>query len=309
MGHDIIGDIHGHADQLEALLAKLGYEHRNGSWRHPSRTAVFVGDFIDRGPGQLRTLELVRAMIEAGSARATMGNHEFNAIAFATPDPKAEGVHLRHRHGANGSKNRKQHAAFLAEIPIDSQEHRRWIDWFLELPVWIEEPDFRVVHACWSPRHIEVLRPHLREGARLDLAVVEAASRKGSPLHEALETVLKGQEIALPLGSSFTDKDGHVRHEIRTKWWKPDLATYREAYMGPPGVEISDEPIPALDRIPEPDRPTFIGHYWFPRDSTIEPAARRVACVDYSVANEGPLVAYRFDGESELAAAKFERVW
>ena len=33
MNHDIIGDIHGHADQLEALLAHLGYRHRNGAWR------------------------------------------------------------------------------------------------------------------------------------------------------------------------------------------------------------------------------------------------------------------------------------
>jgi hypothetical protein len=305
MGHDIIGDIHGHADRLEALLAELGYEHRGGAWRHPSRKAVFVGDLIDRGPGQVRTLELVRDMIEAGTARATLGNHEFNAIAFATPDPRNDGLHLRHRHGDKGANNRRQHAAFLAEIPADTEEHRRWIGWFLELPMWIEEPDFQVVHACWSPAHIEALRPHLRDGERLDLAVVEAASRKGSPLYEAVETVLKGQEIALPPGSSFTDKDGHVRHEMRTKWWRPDIATYRDAYVGPRAAEIPDVPLQGLDRIPEPDRPTFIGHYWFPPDSRIEPAARRVACVDYSVANNGPLVAYRFDGETELSADKF----
>jgi hypothetical protein len=29
----------------------------------------------------------VRAMIDAGAARAVMGNHELNAIAWATPDP------------------------------------------------------------------------------------------------------------------------------------------------------------------------------------------------------------------------------
>ena len=36
MSYDIIGDIHGHADKLESLLAKLGYRNRNGCWRHPS---------------------------------------------------------------------------------------------------------------------------------------------------------------------------------------------------------------------------------------------------------------------------------
>ena len=79
--YDVIGDVHGHADRLEALLQKMGYSHRAGAWRHPERTAIYVGDLIDRGPHQVRTLEMVRAMIDAGSARATMGNHEFNAIA------------------------------------------------------------------------------------------------------------------------------------------------------------------------------------------------------------------------------------
>ena len=40
MNHDIIGDIHGQADQLEVLLSHLGYRHHNGAWRHPSRTAI-----------------------------------------------------------------------------------------------------------------------------------------------------------------------------------------------------------------------------------------------------------------------------
>lgn len=211
MAYDIIGDIHGHADRLETLLKQLGYTHRSGAWRHPSRTAIFVGDFVDRGPGQLRTLELVRGMMDAGSARATMGNHEFNAIAWATPDPVNEGHHLRPRHGDKGEKNRRQHEAFLAEVGPDSAAHRAWADWFMELPLWIEEPEFRVVHACWSPRHIETLRPNLRNGNRLTADVVEAASRRGSDLYDAVETVLKGAEVELPDGHSFTDKDGHVR--------------------------------------------------------------------------------------------------
>jgi hypothetical protein len=308
MSHDIIGDIHGHADRLEALLWELGYVHRNGAWRHPSRTAIFVGDFIDRGPGQLRTLELVRDMLDAGSARATMGNHEFNAITWATPDPEKEGQHLRPRHGDKGEKNRRQHQAFLAEISPDSPEHAAWVEWFLDLPLWIEEPSFRVVHACWSPRHIDALRPRLRSGARITMEVVEAASRKGSDLYDAVETVLKGAEVQLPAGHTFTDKDGHVRDAIRTRWWDPSLTTYRSAYIGPKGVEVPDLPIPDLDLIPEPDRPTFIGHYWFDPSEPAAPASKRVACVDYSAGKGGPLAAYRFDGEPELSANKFVAV-
>jgi len=85
-GYDIIGDIHGCAAKLEALLVDLGYrpDAPNGAYRHPDRTAIFVGDLIDRGPGQLRVLEVAKAMADAGTAQVAMGNHEFNAIAYAT---------------------------------------------------------------------------------------------------------------------------------------------------------------------------------------------------------------------------------
>ena len=54
---DIIGDIHGCCDELEALLAQLGYEKAPGeagaepAYRHPEgRRVVFLGDLGDRGP-------------------------------------------------------------------------------------------------------------------------------------------------------------------------------------------------------------------------------------------------------------------
>jgi predicted MPP superfamily phosphohydrolase len=77
---DLIGDIHGHADQLEALLQKLGYTKTNGAYAHPEATALFVGDYIDRGPKIRETLEIVKAMVESLNALALMGNHEYNAF-------------------------------------------------------------------------------------------------------------------------------------------------------------------------------------------------------------------------------------
>ncbi len=116
MSFHIIGDIHGQAGKLKALLHQLGYEQRQGAYRHPGARAIFVGDFIDRGPHQLETLDIVRRMVDAGSARAIMGNHEFNAIAWHTPDPDAPGEYLRPRGGRKGDKNRGQHQAFLREL-------------------------------------------------------------------------------------------------------------------------------------------------------------------------------------------------
>ncbi|MGW0956071.1 polynucleotide kinase-phosphatase [Streptomyces sp. NPDC002545] len=70
---DIIGDIHGCSAELEALLAKLGY----ADGAHPEgRTAVFVGDLVDRGPDSPGVLRRVMSMVEAGGALCVPGNHE-----------------------------------------------------------------------------------------------------------------------------------------------------------------------------------------------------------------------------------------
>jgi hypothetical protein len=88
-GYDIIGDIHGCATHLTDLLAALGYQENDwtGAYWHPERQAIYVGDLVDRGHEQLRVLEIVKRMVDSGSAQIVMGNHEFNAIAFATKPP------------------------------------------------------------------------------------------------------------------------------------------------------------------------------------------------------------------------------
>ncbi|MGW7027015.1 polynucleotide kinase-phosphatase [Streptomyces xanthophaeus] len=70
---DIVGDIHGCSSELETLLGKLGYE--DGA--HPQgRTAVFVGDLVDRGPDSPGVLRRVMGMVKSGNALCVPGNHE-----------------------------------------------------------------------------------------------------------------------------------------------------------------------------------------------------------------------------------------
>ncbi|MEU1454952.1 polynucleotide kinase-phosphatase [Streptomyces avermitilis] len=70
---DIIGDIHGCAAELESLLGKLGY----ADGVHPGgRTAVFVGDLVDRGPDSPGVLRRVMSMVGSGNALCVPGNHE-----------------------------------------------------------------------------------------------------------------------------------------------------------------------------------------------------------------------------------------
>lgn len=70
---DIIGDIHGCARELESLLGTLGY----ADGVHPEgRTAVFVGDLVDRGPDSPAVLRRVMGMVGSGAALCVPGNHE-----------------------------------------------------------------------------------------------------------------------------------------------------------------------------------------------------------------------------------------
>lgn len=80
---DFIGDIHGHADKLEELLLKLGYSRKNGTYSHPRRKILFVGDYIDRVPKIRETLEIVKAMVESENTIALMGNAENTVFSFS----------------------------------------------------------------------------------------------------------------------------------------------------------------------------------------------------------------------------------
>ncbi|MEU9343696.1 polynucleotide kinase-phosphatase [Streptomyces sp. NPDC048278] len=87
---DIVGDIHGCASELESLLAELGY--RDGV--HPEgRTAVFVGDLVDRGPDSPGVLRRVMSMVGSGNALCVPGNHENKYGRYL------KGRKVQHTHG------------------------------------------------------------------------------------------------------------------------------------------------------------------------------------------------------------------
>lgn len=317
MAYDIIGDIHGQDGKLTDLLAAMGYRRQDGAWRHAGRQAIFIGDLIDRGPGQVETMRIVRDMVETGAAQAVMGNHELNAIGYHARHPHRAGDHLRER----SAKNRAQHSAFVEQVGEDSADHESWVGWFMTLPLWLDLGGIRVIHACWDARAIAVVEARLGGNRLTEEAIPDVFARGvhnswsttgdpprgGTDLFHAIETLLKGIEVDLPAGCSFTDgKSGRRFTRARTRWWSDTAATFRNATLATEPLDdlLPDDPLPAAV-VPGHDggTPVIIGHYWM--RGTPVPQTAKVACVDYSAGKDGPLVAYRWDGETELSAEKF----
>ncbi|MEY7975874.1 polynucleotide kinase-phosphatase [Streptomyces pilosus] len=111
---DIIGDVHGCSAELEALLGKLGY----ADGVHPEgRTAVFVGDLVDRGPDSPAVLRRVMTMVKSGNALCVPGNHE-NKFGR-----HLKGRNVQHTHGL---------AETVAQMDAESEEFRAEVRQFID---------------------------------------------------------------------------------------------------------------------------------------------------------------------------------
>ena len=303
-GFDIIGDIHGHASELKALLSELGYSrHRSGD-KSSDRRVIFVGDFVDRGPAISEVIDIVRSMVDAGDALAVMGNHEYNAIAFHTPRPGEQDAWFR----PHTDKNLKQHHETLKQL--SQQQLTEAIAWFKTLPVAIDPGEIRVAHASWQTRDIDRINQAFKSSGRFTREFLSLAEHAKSDLNTSIENVLKGPELQLPSGYSIIDKAGHERKLVRIKWYEDGTGrTYRQHHLGSdavPDVEIESRDLTKFETYPRDASPVFVGHYWL--TGTPTPLATNVACTDFSVAKGGKLVAYRWDGESVLSQDKFKWV-
>ena len=300
--YDIIGDIHGYAQTLESMLIKLGYDKRNGFYAHPQRKVIFVGDFVDRGPHICETLVLVKSMVDNGSAFAIMGNHEYNAICFHTKSSDGKNW-LRPR----SQKNINQHVATLEAFNDKPEEWKEYIEWFKLLPLYIDLGDFRVVHACWDDKTIDYLKSKLLD-QKMDNHFLYNSTRPGSKEFKAIETCLKGHEIFLPMGMHYADRDGTSRNKIRVKWWKAlNSETYRSISLSDdinlPDIKVPDKQLQKLSSYSPNAVPVFIGHYW--NSGNPELLSPSVCCVDYSVAKNEKLAAYRWNKGEKLNEENF----
>ena len=309
-GYDIIGDVHGCGDELEQLLVALGYSDDAGHFAHPNRQVIFVGDLIDRGPAQVKAVGIARSMVEAGAALIVAANHEFNAIAYATPADDRPSGWLR-----NHDTKTDQHQTFLDQVGFGSAAYREMIAWFTTLPLWLDLDGLRVVHACWDAERIAWLASEWGPTPMGDETFMRRATDKANqtPEYVAIEHILKGPEI--PIDPPYVDRTGTTRHEARMNWWGATLDADGLgrlgdlAHLGGGVLDADGTPYRGLadpdQRVALPvaaypgDKPVFFGHYWMSGQPVIERPT--MACTDWSAVKGGRLAAYRWSGETELS--------
>jgi hypothetical protein len=239
---DVVADVHGEMDALRALLQHLGY--RDGA--HPAgRRLVFLGDLTDRGPDSPAVVDLVRRLVDAGLAQCVLGNHELNILL----------------------EERKEGNDWYFGLPPDAGLPVRLADggvrdavraFFRRLPLVLERPDLRIVHACWEPAMVERVRGQadalaLYHGwrARIDealdfLAITDEVERERAQQNRNPVKVLTSgleQRTAVPFHAG-----GRLRRLERVEWWRDYPADAPLCVFGhysrarPPGEPLAGPP-------------------------------------------------------------------
>jgi len=119
-----IGDIQGCYDELTELLDLIGYApDRDRLW--------FVGDLVNRGPGSLQTLRLVKPM--GDNAITVLGNHDFHLLRLAAGFGK-------------------EHRGDTLKVVLDAPDRTALIDWLLQRPLAHREDGWLLIHAGLVPQ-------------------------------------------------------------------------------------------------------------------------------------------------------------
>jgi Calcineurin-like phosphoesterase. len=299
--YDIIGDVHGYADQLKKLLTKMGYKLHNGVYTHPDRKAIFVGDFINRGPKIKETLLLIRRMVESGSAYAILGNHELYAVLYFLKD--AEGKYYKKRL----QKYNLQLIQTLTEFASNKAELKNYLKWFRTLPLFLDLGPIRVVHACWNDQNIELIRQTLQV-PKISKTTLREIAANNTPFARGLWETVKGVDFQVPRNLLVFDDDGRPHRSFRMKWWEnPEGKTFKdisiESRFELPAYTIPREIVAFRDPYPENAPLVFIGHYSLVDNHGI--LRDNICCVDSGVSREGKLLAYRWNGEQKLLETNF----
>jgi protein phosphatase len=236
-GFDVVADIHGCLDELEELLDRLGWRadgDRLAPWTPPGdRRLLIGGDLVDRGPRIPEVLTLAMAMIDAGVAYASVGNHD---------DKLRRALEGRPVKVTNGLE------ASLTQLDAEDAAFRATAhDFLASLPSHLLVDDDRlcVAHAGLP----EDLQGHETRAARafamygatetgtdewgLPIRIDWAADYRGRALvvyghTPVVEPIFRGNTIDIDTGCSFGHRLTALRYPERELVWVPARRVYQE---------------------------------------------------------------------------------
>lgn len=304
--YDIIGDVHGYASLLKKLLLEMGYKKTESGYSHPTRKAIFVGDFINRGPEIRKTIRIIRKMEESGNARVILGNHEINAIIFYLKDKN--GMPLVKSTQKNFLSLYKTVNQFPAEKSEEWKSHRKWMR---ELPLFLDLGDIRIVHACWSDQSVKTLEQAETEGKSRKNIFRNFYSKPKSKISQSVSTLTKGIDFKMPPNMKIVNNKGVSSRSFRMRWWEEtEGKTFEdisfESKFKMPQYDIPRQLVPEHAPYPDSAPIVFFGHYCrFNGPFIVKP---NICCVDSCVTGSGNLTAYRWNGEKELIAENLVKV-
>jgi len=235
---DVIGDVHGEAEALRALLGHLGYA---ADGVHPQgRCAIFVGDLCDRGPDSPAVLDLVMDRVRRGLAQCVLGNHELNVLL---DEPK-------HGNGWFFDRNHELgNGEFLHSRAATPGRRSAWTQFLASLPLALVRDDLRVVHACWDPPALAEVQARLAPGAAYRELCAAFDARARTLLRERGVAARAAKEL-LPYRHDFKRREA----ELPMLPACAEEATFRQ----------NSNPVKVVTSGPESptDRPTWAGGRW-----------------------------------------------
>ncbi len=233
---DVVGDVHGELEALLDLISHLGY--RDDCTHPEGRRLAFLGDLGDRGHDSLAVVNLVKELVEAGKAACVLGNHDLNVL-------------LNRRREGND---------WFFDLPAEQQATIQ--AFFMSLPLALERPGLRLVHACWQDDMINLARKsddvvalyekHARlieEANAADPSLDAVQKGLNAQNMNPVKLLTSGPEVQVP---PFF-KGGKWREQGRVEWWRD--------YAGP--------------------EPVLFGHYAIPADQPH--LFGQAICLDYGV--------------------------
>ncbi|QDS95706.1 Bis(5'-nucleosyl)-tetraphosphatase PrpE [asymmetrical] [Roseimaritima multifibrata] len=250
---DVVGDVHGELDALQALLYYLGYDDQG---RHPGgRRLVFVGDLVDRGPNSPGVVNFVADLVAAERAQSVLGNHDLNLMLGRR---KPDNLWF-YGESASLDMSGEPTPAVLA----DEEVRRDTLELFQELPLVLSGEGVRILHACWHPAMVAEAQAatDVLELYQSSYERIEAERISGDECDVTRQLIHQNQNPVKVITSGFEFKlqdplalKTNSRKTDRVAWWN----SYEEEEL------------------------CIYGHY-----SSLDPKAksgRNARCIDYGVA-------------------------